>query len=335
MDLHNPLPDTERALALRDRVDGKLREALTYTCSQIASAYPEHAALLDLADRLGDAERLGGMAYVLNDRLVAAIEDDDDKLLERTVAAARTWRAPIQGLQISALFDGDAPYQHDTLYFDVCDEGMRSTYGSFFDAQPLTMEQRMTSKRALTRALERWATIDPLGYAEAQASIDMFKLIQSHTINAGSSITTLGMVRVSHLKPEQRWTRYLEMAAHEAGHQILNLIMTEDPLIDNMDETLYTSPIRADPRPLSGILHAYFVIARTLRLKDLLVNHGSYDPEQDALLTGYNNSRNPAGFQEKFDDCHKTLKEHARFTEVGQRMFNATNEAVYDQFISQ
>ena len=90
-------------------------------------------------------------------------------------------------------------------------------------------------------------------------------LVQSYSINASSSITSLGCVRMSHIKPEQNWTRYYENIVHEAGHQFLNFLWMSENLIINEGEDYFSSPLRKEPRPLSGIFHGAFVLARTIR----------------------------------------------------------------------
>ena len=72
----------------------------------------------------------------------------------------------------------------------------------------------------------------------------------------------------------------LEMAqalAHESGHNLLFGLSADGPLVENDDKARYHSPLRADPRPMDGIVHATYVTARMHRtvaqLRDAGVVH--------------------------------------------------------------
>lgn len=153
-------------------------------------------------------------------------------------------------------------------------------------------------------------------------------LINSNHMNAGSSIYSLGIIRVSQLRDGQNWTRYFETLAHETGHQFLNAIWTLDPLIENEGDNLFTSPLRKEPRPLSGIFHAALVLARTIRSIHSLQSHISYDPHNDQINSSYNNKQNPSGFHDKFIDCCTVLDKHAIFSSQGQHIYDEIKEFV-------
>jgi hypothetical protein len=55
---------------------------------------------------------------------------------------------------------------------------------------------------------------------------------------------------------------YVEHIVHEASHTYLNCLMASDPLLLNSPEEKFTSPLRADLRPMYGVYHATFVAAR-------------------------------------------------------------------------
>jgi HEXXH motif-containing protein len=50
--------------------------------------------------------------------------------------------------------------------------------------------------------------------------------------------------------------------AHESGHNLLFGFCVSGPLVDNPDDELFSSPLRKDPRPMDGVFHATYVIAR-------------------------------------------------------------------------
>lgn len=327
MDLFSVEPDRARAEVVSRPIDVRLRESFEHLFAVAGSRLGDTR---EIADWLASGVPLRGMAHVVHAQLLSALELGDEYLLARVADAIAQWPGEHGSLTVTSLFGGDRPYVLDTLYFDVCDEGSRRTYGQFLDAGPLSDDERLVSKPALQKAVRRWARVDPDGYAEASALISELILVHSDTSNAGSSAAALGLVRISHLKPGQGWSRYFEALAHEAGHQILNLLLSADPMIENDQERLYGSPLRQEQRPLTAILHAGFVLARTLRAIRRLEADSLYDPATDEVVTAYNNARNEAGFAAKFEDCRATLAAHARFTGQGQRFFDALPGLAYD-----
>ena len=54
----------------------------------------------------------------------------------------------------------------------------------------------------------------------------------------------------------------LVQVVHEMAHQLLFALAVDVPLAFNQPDELFTSPLRPDPRPMDGVLHASFVSAR-------------------------------------------------------------------------
>lgn len=57
-----------------------------------------------------------------------------------------------------------------------------------------------------------------------------------------------------------------ETLVHEAAHLLLYLLTADEPAARNPKAARYRSPLRADPRPMDGVIHAVFVIAREIML---------------------------------------------------------------------
>jgi hypothetical protein len=107
----------------------------------------------------------------------------------------------------------------------------------------------------------------------------------------------------------------LEMAqalAHESGHNLLFGLCADGPLVENDDDARFPSPLRADPRPMDGIVHATYVTARMHRLVARLLQAGVLDgattAEARASLTTHRRA-----FAEGID----VVDRHARLTERG------------------
>jgi hypothetical protein len=75
---------------------------------------------------------------------------------------------------------------------------------------------------------------------------------------------------------------------HESGHNLLFGLSADGPLVENDDKARYPSPLRADPRPMDGIVHATYVTARMHRAVAQLLSAGVANrAEAEASLTAH------------------------------------------------
>ncbi len=109
---------------------------------------------------------------------------------------------------------------------------------------------------------------------------------------------------------------------HEAAHQLLFGLATDDPLVENPLAERFDSPLRHDGRPMIGVFHATFVCARVHYAYDRLLqaDPAGVSAADSALMT----SRLAAerrGFHAGYD----TVRRHGRLTETGDRILGAAH----------
>jgi HEXXH motif-containing protein len=68
--------------------------------------------------------------------------------------------------------------------------------------------------------------------------------------------------------------------AHESGHNLLFGFCASGSLIENDDGELFSSPLRVDPRPMDGVVHATYVTARMHQTVARLLGSGVLDADQ-------------------------------------------------------
>lgn len=317
-----PVPDAELALELRTIANDKLLASLRYLLDVSAALglHRERAQQhLSLVDTSG---RLGGMYHVVHDTLVRSIRSRDVRAAQQALDVLCELNTGRGGQQVSVGGLKDCKYPRDayTFYVDAVSRSYFRTYGTELEIQPSNGDELMNAVRAAIAAIERMEVVDPDSYREMLIYVSDVFVVHSMTMNAATSICALGIIRISHLKLGQTWSRYFENLVHETGHQHLNHVFLVDKLVDNEDSGLYSSPLRREPRPLSGILHALFVLARTIRAQRCLMSHPTYDHARDQINSAYNNSGNAASFEAKLADCWMILAQHAKLTEVGSRL---------------
>jgi HEXXH motif-containing protein len=104
---------------------------------------------------------------------------------------------------------------------------------------------------------------------------------------------------------------------HESAHLKLFYAYLDDDVVSNPAEELFSSPLRRQPRPMNGLFHAAFVLARMALFIGDIVRAGVIEPlfgqgtkpELQAQLTQTIAS---------FDSAHTIVAQHARLTPRGQ-----------------
>ena len=107
-----------------------------------------------------------------------------------------------------------------------------------------------------------------------------------------------------------------EQLAHECAHALLFGFSMGKPLVDNEPEELYPSPLRRDPRPMDGVVHATYVIARMHYALTRLLQSGLLT-EEEAREARQRIERNALGYAEGA----AVIEGNARWTDEGRAAF--------------
>jgi hypothetical protein len=114
--------------------------------------------------------------------------------------------------------------------------------------------------------------------------------------------------------------------AHETGHLLLFGSMMGRPLVENDDEERYDSPLRRDPRPMEGVVHAAYVMARMHYVLAAILRSGKIPPDQRQEA-----EKQLCLYIDGFVDSLTTIDAHARFTERGAALFAEATEYMLAQ----
>lgn len=99
---------------------------------------------------------------------------------------------------------------------------------------------------------------------------------------------------------------------HEHAHTVLFAHSPNEGVVTNSPDERYTSPLRSDARPVEGIFHQSFVLARMIYGMDLLRKSDSVSPHQADFANEFIDFNVP-----RFSDAVETLNRHAKFTPQG------------------
>jgi HEXXH motif-containing protein len=106
--------------------------------------------------------------------------------------------------------------------------------------------------------------------------------------------------------------------AHESGHNILFGLCSDGPLVDNPDDDLFSSPLRTDARPMDGVVHATYVVARMHQVMSRLLASGVLDSAQAESAR-----KDIDAHERNFATGDTVVREGARLTAVGEAAIGA------------
>ena len=120
----------------------------------------------------------------------------------------------------------------------------------------------------------------------------------------------------------------IESLAHETAHALLFGLTLGADLSTNGPNARYASPLRADARPIEGIVHATFVLARMVYALERLAARSALTEEERALV-----GSRLARHRESYTAGLAVVDAHARFTEAGAAIFQACRQAMSEPAI--
>jgi len=104
--------------------------------------------------------------------------------------------------------------------------------------------------------------------------------------------------------------------AHESAHLFLFGMMGGQPLTSNDPSQLYASPLRQDPRPIEGVVHAAYVLARMSYVCERLLESGALGIEEQEKA-----GSDLANHRRLFFDTLPMIERHATFRPGGEEAF--------------
>jgi HEXXH motif-containing protein len=307
-------PNPRRAAALDARMRERLADSLRYIRSQSGEhlKFPE-PAFARLLKRLGEGP-VGSSVFAVYYDLVLAIGQDDlaeaqrciDELVSLAgeapygpaIVALKDYRTDRVADRFRRFVDTD-PENHFVILppapekVEACRQRIQTAFALLDRASPALSNEIRTLLREIVLAV---------GPDQPDAMLfdgaSSFMLWGALVLNADSYQNDLDMVQV---------------LAHESGHNLLFGLCADGPMIENDDSERYASPVRRDPRPMDGIVHAAFVIARMHQAVQALLDAKAVPTDQEA------EARNAlANLQRSFAHAMNTVDQHALLTPLGR-----------------
>jgi hypothetical protein len=259
------VPSAANGLRSRKAIQARLAESLEHVFGQCAPHVEfDRKTAAALIDRLAGGERVSPALFGAYFFLVETIEqgslDDVRSALEAVLRhAGGPSPAPLCVRPLNR-----------TEFTEDEEAGLRRSFvsDSLFDEQigHLTGGKERQSRAQFERALSILRRHAPTTFAEIEAHISEFvpalgKPARGMEFDGCSSLERWGsiLINASLAKTD---LELCEMIAHEASHNALFAMAPLNFHVENDPDERYASPLRVDPRPMNGLYHATFVLAR-------------------------------------------------------------------------
>jgi HEXXH motif-containing protein len=320
---HHFEPDAVRARQLDHSMLVRLGESLRHLSEQCRSVVPHDVARLEtLASALERGERQSPAVFAHYYRLLDAVLDEQFDEAERQFVALVRMEPVASALKIKPL----APHElgaNYNLYLNMMNADPSIDLG-FAPPLPSTFA---TFKQRLEAGLNLLRKAVPELAGEIEAIIHEIVIVagdksKAFQFDGGSHFQLWGALFLNgDFHPDE--VGIVEVLAHESAHSLLFGFCTDQLLVNNEDEELYSSPLRPDPRPMDGIYHATFVSARmhwamAQLLESNLLNTAARERAMKANVSNIAN----------FRSGYSVVKEHGRLTELGQRLMQGASSYV-------
>jgi len=132
-----------------------------------------------------------------------------------------------------------------------------------------------------------------------------------------SALRAFGAI-VLDVRPDPSVVNCATSLIHEEAHSTLYALSPMEGVVTNADDERHSSPLRDDPRPLEGIFHATFVIARIIYAMETMLDSGGLSSEDQRVAVENLEDSRPLFF-----DGLATLRRHANLTPAGDAALEA------------
>lgn len=280
-----------------------------------------------LGDRIGRGSRESPYLFSLYFQLVDAIEQDRLPDVEAYLRKIGDLAPADDSILITSLRPEDFPWDAETVaqYFSAeADSPIRyvAPSGDILPDRKLQIAAALDLIRDASPALaaeidELVTTIIIAGAAKAESN---FAGEAPLAFQGSSALRAFGAI----LQDAQLDADIIDCAAsliHEQAHNVLFALSPMEGVVENPDGQRFASPLRDDPRPLEGIFHATFVLARMVYGMSEMLASGKLTRAQMQTAETMKRESIPLYF-----DGLETVHRHGVLTPQGARVLSEMEE---------
>jgi hypothetical protein len=309
-------PNPSRSASLDARVRAELAGSLETIFGTIDEIRIDSDAAKSLIRTVHDHRIRPGIFGLYTDLVEALFADDVERAqaLVDALLDRKHWRS--RTFQTVTLDDADlGPGQAERYRRMVDDDGLG------YVLEPISFDLRRHAESLLDSTMQLMDQATPQLAGEIRALTHEIVFVQSQSTSfagAFGGASTFYLWGAMFLNAT-RYTDRLSLAtalAHESGHSYLFGVTLGDKLVENKEDELYPSPLRQDLRPMDGVVHATYVLARMAYCLRALLASGSLNSteaeEAASLLENYS---------EGYWAGSRTVLPHAQFSPEAATVF--------------
>lgn len=306
-------PDAARARILDRRMRDHLANSLSYLHGVLGNDIESTGILASHAVAMREGGIYPPTTFGLYYELVLHLLDgDSDALLPLLgeLAAERPLSDPAtQVIPLSAI----APPANQSRYQRLMDTDPAMP----FDIVSPPAEHLATASSLVHTAITRLRRCLPELGGEMETLVREIVLVEGGVDTrydfAGGSCYMLWGALFLNAGAHEHELAMMEALVHESAHCLLFGFTIDEPLTETPDNQRFDSPLRRDPRPMDGVYHATFVLARMHWALSSLLDSGLLSEDecrwvQAAVET---NCRH-------FQAGYATVARHAKLTDTGR-----------------
>lgn len=144
-------------------------------------------------------------------------------------------------------------------------------------------------------------------FLEIERFITNIVMFQGRTIIGFTDFHNHGAIFIKYDMVKNNPLFLAEEIVHESSHTVLNTVMVTDVLVKNSKKERYKTPLRKDERPMFGLFHQLYVLAKlNYFYESIKDNRHKYRHQQ---------------IKEKLAQALATVKTYAQFSELGKQFF--------------
>lgn len=324
-------PDAGRVLAIDAGVRGRLADSLDTAFGVVEGAGLPLAALRELSAAIRAHAIRPGVIALYGDLLPALMGEDEASLAGVVQQLAMPcWREPA-GFRIVTLDDAElGPGMAERYRGHVQDDPEH-----VISLLPVEGDALREGRRRVAGAMALLAAAAPALHAEIDALINEIVLVKSQAgagtlaFHGASSFFLWGALALNLAQHGSR-VKLVEGIVHEAAHCLLHGFTLGGPMTANAGGELHVSPLREDLRPMEGLVHAAYVLARMHLAMGALLQPALLADGHVTAAERAEAAQRYAGAAQNFCDAQQTIAVSAAFTPVGAAVFAAARAYMRD-----
>ncbi len=316
-------PSRAGGFAVRQRLNADFAASFAHifaACSEVFEIAEDKAA--GLVARIRSGSRETPFLFSLHFRLLAAIEADRLDEAEALVSRILALGPAEPGILFTSLGPDEFPWDADMVAGYFSDEP--DALFRYVAPDPALLPDRRAQLSETLQLLHRTVP----GLAEELEELVTTIILARGVLKAdetaaiepfqgASALRAFGAVMFD-ATPDPSLVECAAYLVHEEAHNVLFALAPMDGVVFNPDAERHASPLRDDARPLEGIHHATFVLARIVYAMQAMIESDLLDDADRTLAADIAATNRPLFF-----DGLETLRAHAKMTEPGEDALGA------------